>query len=595
MRTFNVGERIGEYEILDQMAEGGMGIILCARHRLMKRVVAIKVAKLDTDNRDLMSQMFRREIEASARLTHPHVLTVFDAGINEGFPYLVTEYLSGGDLQARIENSGPCPIREAIDFAMQAAEGLDAIHQSGIIHRDVKPANLLIDDRGRVQVLDFGISRLMETGKGEDLDRGWSTPRSPAVDVQNVVPPAMVAGRTPHPMRYGVAITQFQTVIKGEHRKPLRGADVPATPDQVGADLSSPTDTTKRSIASDAAAVAGAEDVDERSPVRGDSTTQVGRAFIDEVFATDAARTIVWHGGNERTRPDSATQPLVRGDAERQTAPNDPTMPVGSRVGPAIGTPAFASPEQWSDPDRVDVRSDIYSLGCTLFFLLTGEPIVSGRSRDVMQRKMTGETRSPSSLRAEIPPGLDRVVARMTAVSPAARYGSMADVKTALEQVGVQPRVFISYRREDSLDATDRLYMSLGRTLDKDLLFMDVDSIPAGVDFREHIASAVAACDVLLAIIGDHWLQPVDDHGRRRIDDPSDFVRLEIQSALEQGLPLIPVLVGQARMPGAGDLPTELQPLAFKNAAELRAGPGYDTAAQRLAQEILSIWRSVGS
>lgn len=161
MKSIEVGERIGDYEILSYLAEGGMGTVLRARHRLMNRIVANKVAKIRRENQALMEKMFRREIEASARLSHRKVLTVFDAGVTNALPYLVTQYVSGGDLQACIERSGPFSIRQTINYTIQASEGLQAIHDNGIIHRDVKPANLLIDEHGTVQILDFGISKLV--------------------------------------------------------------------------------------------------------------------------------------------------------------------------------------------------------------------------------------------------------------------------------------------------------------------------------------------------------------------------------------------------------------------------------------------------
>lgn len=320
---------------------------------------------------------------------------------------------------------------------------------------------------------------------------------------------------------------------------------------------------------------------------KADLSPETGQTFVDHIFATEAGRTIIRSVEGKRARIRKKTR-----------LPNGSTNNVSENASETktekffgFGTPAFASPEQWNYPNQTDVQSDIYSLGCTLFYLLTGAPIVAGSSKEVMNRKMAGETMLPSELRDEVLPGLDRIVARMTAVTPEERYDSMASVKIALEQVSVQPRVFISYRREDSLDAKDRLYVAPARTIEKDSLFIDIDSIPSGVDFRNHTASAVAVCDVLLAVIGNHWLKSTTEGGNRRIDDPADFVRLEIQSALQQKIPVIPVLVGQAHMPAVRDLPGELEALAFTNAAEIRAGSGYDAAIERLVQEIISIWR----
>src|SRR5947209_6983867 len=104
------------------------------------------------------------------------------------------------------------------------------------------------------------------------------------------------------------------------------------------------------------------------------------------------------------------------------------------------------------------------------------------------------------------------------------------------------PKIFISYRREDSTLFTGRIHDRLAPHFGRDCVFMDMDAIPFGVDFRKHLTDAVAGCDVLLAIIGDKWLT-VSQNGQRRLDDPRDFVRIEIETALMRGIPVIPVLL----------------------------------------------------
>jgi hypothetical protein len=99
---------------------------------------------------------------------------------------------------------------------------------------------------------------------------------------------------------------------------------------------------------------------------------------------------------------------------------------------------------------------------------------------------------------------------------------------------------------------------------------MDVDHIPAGVDFVDHLNTQVAACDVFLAVIGPHWLDAVDDSGRRRLENPDDFVAVEIAAALTRGIRVIPVMVDGAAMPKASDLPAPLMPLVRRNAVEVR-------------------------
>lgn len=129
--------------------------------------------------------------------------------------------------------------------------------------------------------------------------------------------------------------------------------------------------------------------------------------------------------------------------------------------------------------------------------------------------------------------------------------------------------IFISYRREDSEGQSGRLFEDLCDRFGADAVFMDVVGIEPGQDFRAVIDTKVAACSVLLSIIGRHWLSARDAAGQRRIDDTADFVRLETASALQRGVTVIPVLVQGARMPTAADLPADLRDLAFRNAVEL--------------------------
>ena len=122
-------------------------------------------------------------------------------------------------------------------------------------------------------------------------------------------------------------------------------------------------------------------------------------------------------------------------------------------------------------------------------------------------------------------------------------------------------RVFISYRRQETAWPARQLYELLGEQFGADQVFKDIDDIDPGDDFVEKITRAVSSCDVLLALIGDQWLTIEDDEGRRRLDDPDDFVRLEIATALSRpDVRVIPILVDAARMPRAHELPPELEP-----------------------------------
>jgi hypothetical protein len=129
--------------------------------------------------------------------------------------------------------------------------------------------------------------------------------------------------------------------------------------------------------------------------------------------------------------------------------------------------------------------------------------------------------------------------------------------------------IFISYRRDDTEGEAGRLYDDLTRQFGDDCVFMDVAGISPGIDFRKAIEDNVSSCGVLLAMIGPNWVSITTPDGRRRLDDPSDFVGLEIASALKRNVPVIPVLVHDARIPHPDQLPDNLKDLAYRNSVEL--------------------------
>jgi len=149
-------------------------------------------------------------------------------------------------------------------------------------------------------------------------------------------------------------------------------------------------------------------------------------------------------------------------------------------------------------------------------------------------------------------------------------------------------KLFISYRRDDSADVTGRLHDRLKGHFGDGTIFLDIDTIPFGMDFRQCIGDAVNQCDVLLAVIGDHWLDArhADGprQGSRRLDDPHDYVRIKIKAALARGIPVVPLLVGRASMPAEAQLPDGLKELAFRHAAEARSGPDFQGHVDRLVR-----------
>jgi tetratricopeptide (TPR) repeat protein len=141
-------------------------------------------------------------------------------------------------------------------------------------------------------------------------------------------------------------------------------------------------------------------------------------------------------------------------------------------------------------------------------------------------------------------------------------------------------KIFINYRRDDSIGMAGRLHDRLAQTFGRDNLFMDVDHIPVGEDFVAYLNSQVAACDVVLVIIGPNWLRAKGKAGQRRLHQPDDFVAIEISAALARNIRVIPVLVDGARMPKESELPDSLKPLARRQSAEVRhAHFGHDAEA----------------
>jgi hypothetical protein len=148
--------------------------------------------------------------------------------------------------------------------------------------------------------------------------------------------------------------------------------------------------------------------------------------------------------------------------------------------------------------------------------------------------------------------------------------------------------VFICYRREDSAGFAGRIYDRLKMSLGRESVFIDVDNIPAGRDFVEVLTERVGRCDALVALIGKNWLASADKDNRRRLDDPNDFVRIEIEAALERNVPVIPVLVDGAVMPQADDLPQPLKKFARRQGIEI-SHDRFDSDAERLTRMLSAI------
>src|SRR6516225_3972439 len=155
-------------------------------------------------------------------------------------------------------------------------------------------------------------------------------------------------------------------------------------------------------------------------------------------------------------------------------------------------------------------------------------------------------------------------------------------------------QIFISYRREESRWSARSLHDRLCRDFDPNQIFIDIDAIALGEDFVKAIETTVAKCDVLIAVIGINWLNSKDDHGDRRLDNPEDFVRMEIGTALRRDIRVIPVLVDGALMPRSTELPDNLKPLVRRNALRI-SDTSFDGDCQRLVAAIRQILEKAAS
>lgn len=169
--TGESGQQLGEYRLLGTLGRGGMGTVFRAMHVRLEKQVALKLVGADRGHDPALRARFSREIKAAGRLQHRHVVQATDAGEVDGVPYLVMELFEGSiDLARLVKSRGPLPIAEACAAAMQASAGLQAAHDQGLIHRDVKPSNLLLTRDGTIKLLDLGLALLDDSDTPLDVE-----------------------------------------------------------------------------------------------------------------------------------------------------------------------------------------------------------------------------------------------------------------------------------------------------------------------------------------------------------------------------------------------------------------------------------------
>src|SRR4051795_6968990 len=173
MMGLDTVKSVGNYDLLEKIAEGGMGAIYRGRHRQTGQIVAVKIMPPHMASKPVLLKRFEQEFRAASRLDHPNIVRALDYGDDGSMPYLVMEFVDGESLGAKLDREGRMPEADAIRLVVQVAQGLHRAHKQGLIHRDVKPDNILVTADGQAKLADLGLVKtadadlnLTKTGRG---------------------------------------------------------------------------------------------------------------------------------------------------------------------------------------------------------------------------------------------------------------------------------------------------------------------------------------------------------------------------------------------------------------------------------------------
>ena len=359
-----VGQALGQYELLDLVGKGGMATVYRARQQSIGRVVAVKVLPAAFMHEETFLKRFQREVQAIALMQHPRVLPVHDYGEDRGIPYIVMAYIDGGSLAQRIKEEGPLPLPDVVRLIEQIAEGLDYAHEQGVIHRDFKPSNVLLDSRGNPYLADFGIAKVSQetaqlTGSG-------------IVGTPFYMAPEMFSGDAPSTSVdiYALGVTLYQ-MLSGE--LPYKG-DTPVQ--LMYAHLNQPVPDICAVRADAPRAVqqvlerAMAKDPADRYQSAGDLAAALRQA-AEELGMVEEAPTVEAGSAADVTFEARPTPPEISQPAPPPPAPSIPSPPIS--VAEAEPKPAPAWRRNWRMIVAVGTAVLLYSVAIRLILFVISQ------------------------------------------------------------------------------------------------------------------------------------------------------------------------------------------------------------------------------
>src|SRR5215469_1977006 len=192
-----IGQTLGHYRIVAKIGAGGMGEVYRAHDEQLDRDVALKILPAGTLSDETARKQFRNEALALAKLNHPNIETVHEFGTQKGVDFLAMELIPGKSLNEKLRE-GPLPEDEVVRLGMQLVEGLAAAHERGVIHRDLKPGNLIVTPEGRLKILDFGLAKLLHSDPGTDVTQSITKASSSISGTLPYMAPEQLRGEPPN-------------------------------------------------------------------------------------------------------------------------------------------------------------------------------------------------------------------------------------------------------------------------------------------------------------------------------------------------------------------------------------------------------------